>query len=123
MQIRVITDNHITPSEERNGRIEAALDDALSRFGDRVTRVEVHLSDQNSDAKSGSADKRCTMEARLAGLQPVTVSEASESIEQAYNGAVDKLQKTLDRTIGKRDNPRKRTSFSGDQVFGSDQPE
>jgi ribosome-associated translation inhibitor RaiA len=55
------------------------------------------------------------MEARLAGLQPITVSDDASSLEQALDGAAAKLEKTLNRTLGRLDDPKGRTSYAGDQ--------
>lgn len=76
----------------------------MKRFGDQITRVEVHLSDENSDKKSGKKDKRCLIEARLAGLQPLAVSHEAATMEHAVDGAVDKLMRSIDTTLGKLDN-------------------
>lgn len=63
----------------------------------RITRVEVHLADENSDQKFGDKDKSCVMEARLAGFQPVTASHKGSSLEQALAGAADTLQSSRRR--------------------------
>jgi ribosomal subunit interface protein len=117
MQIQVNTDNHVEGSDNLTRQVEAAVEDALGRFGDRITRVEVQLTDQNSSAKTGDDDKRCAMEARLAGLKPITVSARGASLEQAIDAATDKLRKTLDRTLGRLDERKGRTSFGGDQTI------
>jgi hypothetical protein len=114
MQIQVNTDSHIAGSDELTHRVEAVVEGALGRFRDRITRVEVHLNDQSSSAKAGGDDKRCLMEARLGGLQPITVSHQSASLEQALGGAAGKLQKLLERTLGRLDDPKGRTSFGDD---------
>jgi ribosome-associated translation inhibitor RaiA len=114
MQIQVNTDNHTQGSDELTQRVEDLVEGALARFGDRITRVEVQLSDQNSGQKSGGADKRCSMEARLTGLQPIVVSADAPSHDQALNSAANKLEKTLQRTLGRLDNPKGRTSFAGE---------
>ncbi len=116
MQIQVNTDNHTHGSAELTRQVEDVVQDALGRFGDRITRVEVQLSDENSRKKTGGADKRCVMEARLAGLQPITVSDEGASLEQALSGAADKLEKTLKRTLGRLEDPKGRTSYAGDQT-------
>lgn len=115
MQIQVSTDNHIEGSERLTRQVEAVVEGALGRFSDRITRVEVHLTDESSSQKSAGNDKRCGMEARLAGLQPITVSHDGSSLEQALDGAADKLEKTLKRTLGRLDDPKGRTSYAGDQ--------
>jgi ribosome-associated translation inhibitor RaiA len=117
MNIQVNTDNHIQGGVELTRQVEAVVEGALGRFGDRITRVEVHLSDESSSAKSRDDDKRCLMEARLAGLQPISVSHQGASVEQALGGAADRLETTLDRTLGRRDDPKGRTSFGGDQTI------
>jgi ribosome-associated translation inhibitor RaiA len=114
MHIQVSTDNHTAGSDELTHQVETAVEGALGRFGDRITRVEVHLTDENGGRKSGDHDKRCVMEARLAGLQPITVSDNGASLEQALNGAAGKLEKTLKRTLGRLDDPKGRTSYAGE---------
>ena len=74
MQIQVQTDNHTAGGVGLTRQVEAVVEGALERFGDRITRVEVHFTDENGSQKSSDSDKRCVMEARLAGLQPITVS-------------------------------------------------
>lgn len=116
MQVRVHTDNHIDGSQQLSGRVESAVEDALSRFGERVVSVEVHLKDVNSSSKSSDDDKHCSIEARLAGLQPVTVSHHAALLEQAIDGAAEKLERTLDRKLSRLNDPKGRTSFSGDDT-------
>lgn len=115
MQVQLNTDNHIEGSAELTSQVEGVVGSALARFGERITRVEVYLSDQNSDKKIGEADKRCVLEARVAGLQPISVREFGATIEQALDGATDKLVQTLDRQLGKLEEKKGRTSFAGDQ--------
>ena len=72
----------------------------LGRFADKVTRVEIHLSDVNSQ-KGGENDKRCLMEARVTNRQPVAVTEQAATRDQAVDGAAQKLKRSLDSTLGK----------------------
>ncbi len=101
MQIQVNTDKNIAGSVELTSQVEDIVGSALGRFGERITRVEVHLTDESSSAKARGNDKRCVMEARVAGLQPVTVSHQGSSVTQALEGAASKLERTLDRTFGR----------------------
>ncbi len=118
MQIQVNTDNHIEGSAELTRQVKAVVEEALgAHFSDRITRVEVHLTDGSSSSKARDNDKRCVMEARLAGLQPITVSHQGAALEQALDGAADKLAKTLDRTLWRLDDPKGRTSYGGDQTI------
>src|SRR5919206_4975107 len=73
MQIQINSDHHITGSPQLAGRVQALVRDSLERYSDRITRVEVHLNDLNS-VKGGSNDKRCVMEARLAGVGAISVN-------------------------------------------------
>ncbi len=114
MNIQVYTDNHIEGSAELKSQVEAVVVSALERYRDRITRVEVHLADQNSSQKFGDRDKRCLMEARLGGLQPVAVSHDAATLEQALDGAADTLQKTLDRTLGRLSDTHRGTSRSAE---------
>lgn len=104
MIIQVNTDNSIEGRRELAQQIETTVRNSLERLGGQITRVEVHLSDDNSDKKSGTKDKRCLLEARLAGLQPIAVSHQAATMEQAVDGAVDKLVRSIDATLGKLEN-------------------
>lgn len=103
MIIQFNTDNNIAGSEKLNDYFSTTLSDSLSRFSDQITRLEVHLTDENSN-KEGQNDKRCMLEARLEGHQPFAVSNNGDTIEQAVKGAADKLKSSLDTVIGRMRN-------------------
>ena len=100
MQIQVNTDKNIEGSARMSAYFTDTLHEALDRFADQVTRIEVHLSDENAQ-KEGGDDKRCLLEARLKGLKPIVVSHNAENLDFAVSGAIDKLVKSLESTIGK----------------------
>ena len=100
MHIQLNTDSHIAGREEMAARVEAVVEEALSRFSDQITRVEVHLSDENSH-KSGQNDKRCMMEARLENRRPTAVTHQAATLGQAISGAADKLQRSIESTLGR----------------------
>lgn len=100
MQIQVNTDNHIHAREQLAARVETVVEDALSRFGEQITRVEVHLSDENSH-KNGQTDKRCMIEARINGHQPTAVSHHAKTLDEAVDGAATKLQKAIGSTLAR----------------------
>ena len=102
MQIQLNTDNNLAGSENLTAQLEADVRAALDRFSGRITRVEVHLTDQNSDQKGGT-DMRCMMEARVAGRQPMSVSHEAATVDLAIDGATDKLTHALDTIFGKLD--------------------
>ncbi len=101
MLIQINTDDNVDQSDTLTKRIEATVGDILGRFADHVTRVEIHLSDENSDKKAGNSDMRCLLEARLAGRQPVAVTDEAATVEQAVDGAVRKMRRSLDSTLGR----------------------
>jgi ribosome-associated translation inhibitor RaiA len=109
MQVQVHTDNHVNGSAGLTAHVESVVTGALERFGNRVTRVEVHIGDENGH-KGGEHDKRCAMEARLSGLQPIAVTGQGTIVEAAISAAVDKLVRTIDRTLEKKYGAKGRTS-------------
>ncbi len=59
------------------------MTEALGHYGERITRVEAHLSDANSLAKANTDEIHCTLETRLVGLDPVIVKERAGTAHQA----------------------------------------
>lgn len=108
MQIHVTTDNHIQGSAELTASVCQTLEAALERFRPQLTRIEAHLSDQNSRSKRG-CDKECTLEARLAGLPPVAASATGDTVGQAVTAAADKLVTLLERRLGRLSDRRPAT--------------
>ena len=100
MQIQFNTDNNIAGKDRLKESISETLTDALSKFNDKITRLEVHLSDENGQ-KSGQNDKRCMLEARLEKLKPIAVTADAGSIDQAVDAATDKLIAALNTALGK----------------------
>lgn len=99
MQIQLNTDRNIPADPHVRAQVEAAVTGALSRFGPRITRVEVHLTDVNG--QKGGRDIRCVMEARVAGLPPVAVDEQAHTVQLASEGAARKLERALDSRLGR----------------------
>jgi ribosomal subunit interface protein len=112
MQIYVHTDHHIDGREGMTAHVEQEVAAVLSRFSHRITRIEIHLSDESAGRSTG-ADIRCLIEARPAGRTPVTVSDNAESVDQALNSAVHKLSRLLDRDDGQREDHDARASIRG----------
>jgi ribosome-associated translation inhibitor RaiA len=100
MKIQINTDHNIDGREQMAEEAEAVVESALGHLAGQITRVEVHLSDENGH-KGGTADKRCMMEARLEGHQPIAVTDQAATIEQAIEGAAGKLKSALDHVLGR----------------------
>lgn len=109
MKIQLNTDVHIDGTEALAEQVSATLKQSLERFSEHVTRVEVHLSDENG-GKSGPQDYRCMLEARLEGRQPVAVTDQAATLEQAWHGATQKLARLLNSTLGRLHDHREKTS-------------
>jgi hypothetical protein len=113
MQIQLNTDDHVQGTDSLAEWAGRELRDKLTRFRDQVTRVEVHLSDVNA-TRAGNADKRCKLEARLSGRQPVTVSHDAGKVADALQGAAAKLVRALDTALGRARDARGRESIRGE---------
>jgi ribosome-associated translation inhibitor RaiA len=101
MLIQVNTDDNIAGGEKFSRYVETEIARLLSRFSDQLTRIEIHLSDENA-AKSGGADKRCLMEARPTSHQPVSVTHDATTLEDAFTGAAKKLLRLLESDLGRK---------------------
>lgn len=110
MQVQVHTDNNINGSAGLSENVASDLTDALGRFGNQITRVEVHLRDVNGPKAVGD-DKSCLLEARLAGRQPVVVSHEAATVHQAIDGATEKLERALNHQLGKLNDRKGRTPY------------
>ncbi|HSI55122.1 MAG: HPF/RaiA family ribosome-associated protein [Ramlibacter sp.] len=102
MQVQVNTSNGIENKDTLERWAGDFLNESLARFRQEITRVEVQLSDENPLQK-GAADKRCMLEARLNGHEPLAVSHHAESQDLAFRGAAQKLINLLEHTFGKLD--------------------
>ncbi len=100
MQIQVNTGHHIANNETLTAEITQSVSDGLQRFSGRITRVEVHLKDVNGD-KGGANDKRCMLEARLEGRQPIAVTHHADTVKQAVHGAVESMERAIETTLGR----------------------
>ena len=115
MQIQVNTGSGLDNSESLQRWASEHLTQTLNRFQQDITRIEVQLSDENS-GKAGNADKRCMMEARLAGHSPVAVNHHAVTQDEAFRGAARKLLHALDHIMGKlHDHHRDRDSIRKDE--------
>lgn len=106
MQVLLNTDTHVDGRQGMADHLSTVVKEALHRFGEHVTRVEAHVTDAVSHAKSHPADFLCTLEARLVGLEPVVVKDHAPSAHQAIQGAVVKLKRAVASSIEKHD-PRR----------------
>lgn len=115
MHFQVRTDSHIPNSEELTEKIRDEVEGALAeRYEGQIRRIEVYLQDLNGH-KHGD-DKRCSIEVSLAGHQPVAAEDKAATVEDAVTGAVDKVLRVLEHTIGKLQDRGGRMSMSGEET-------
>lgn len=93
MQVLVNYSN-VDKSDSLESHVRTQIDAQLGRFAARLTRVEAHISDENA-RKSGPTDKRCTLEARPAGMKPIAVESRAADFYAAVTEAAGKLSRAL----------------------------
>ncbi len=101
MFVQISTDNQIKSDAEANERLEERVRSKLKRFEQRLTHVEVHVTDVNG-AKGGDGDKRVSLEVRANGHAPVAVHAEAHRVDNAVMLAADKAARALDHALGKR---------------------
>ena len=74
--------------------MKAVVHATLDRYGDRLRRVDVHLSDAVGD-KTGHEDKCCMIEVRRDGREAIVVMHQESTLEQAIQGAIHNLKSRL----------------------------
>lgn len=101
MLIQINTDKNIEGTAEMIAHFSSLLKESLNRFDDQVTRLEVHLSDENGKKDAGD-DKKCVLEARLKGVNPVVVTTIGATLHQSVKTAADKMYLTLEKSLEKK---------------------
>lgn len=102
MQIQIFAQGLVVPDPLRD-YVERNLKEVLRHFEERLTRVEVHLKDLNSNKKNG-VDKHCLLEARPRGLDPVAAEHDASEFRDAVHQAALKLERALHHRIDKQRN-------------------
>lgn len=100
MHIQINTDDNIQCDAILTELVSGTVKHALKYHQDQITRVEVHLADENA-SKQGQYDQRCMLEARFEGRQPVSAKAIEATLPQAVKSAAEKLARVLDTQIGR----------------------
>ncbi|MEC9067955.1 HPF/RaiA family ribosome-associated protein [Altererythrobacter marinus] len=100
MQVQFNSDSSVMGTENVAERIEASVREKLARFEERLTRVEIHVRDENA-RKGGADDKACTIEARPRGGRAIGVTERADKVDDAARRAASTLAQRLERHFGK----------------------
>jgi ribosome-associated translation inhibitor RaiA len=101
MQVQIHTDNHIEGTDAMSQWASSTVKTALERFAEQITRIEVHLSDENAGKKIRLMSIQCTLEARLEGHQPLAIKHHGANLNQAIEGATEKMSRLIDSTLGR----------------------
>lgn len=105
MQFQFNTDSSVMGTEEVATRIENQVRQKLARFEDRLTRLEVHVTDVNG-RKHCADDKHCTIEARPRGGRPIGVTGKAADVDAAARIAAGTMAERLERVFGKAERHR-----------------
>ena len=119
MQILLHSDPNTDGSHLMADHLATVVKAAMGRFGERVTRVEAHLSDANGQGRSSGGEIHCTLDAKLLGLDAIVVKDQASNAHQAIEGALRKLKRAVGTEIAKHD-PRSQRSRS--TVPAAEQP-
>jgi ribosome-associated translation inhibitor RaiA len=106
MEINVNTDNTIDRHQGLDERVRENVQGAIGRFSEQVRRVDVHLSNENSQ-KQEDGSNYCMMEARVTGYAPVVVHAHAENLHLSISNAATKLQRALDHALGRLSDKKK----------------
>jgi ribosome-associated translation inhibitor RaiA len=107
MEININTDNTIDRHQGLDERVRTNVEDAIGRFGEHVRRVDVHLSNENSQ-KHEDGSNYCMMEARVSGYAPVVVNAHAENLQLSISAAAGKLKRALDSALGRLNDKKMR---------------
>jgi ribosome-associated translation inhibitor RaiA len=100
MQVQFNSDSSVMGTDNVAERIEAAVREKIARFEDKLTRLEIHVRDENGP-KGGTNDKACTIEARPSGSKPIGVTEHANTVDAAARKAANTMAQRLERVLGK----------------------
>ena len=100
MTIQINTDKTISGEKRSVDFFTSQIAKALQRFESHITRIEVHVKDENGN-KDGFNDISCLIEARLEGRQPIAITNQANTIDLAVTGAIDKIKTAIGSILGK----------------------
>jgi ribosome-associated translation inhibitor RaiA len=100
MLIQINTDKNVEGHSRLNEFFTNEIKEKLAHFDSKITRVEVHLGDENSD-KFGKNDKRCIIEVRIEKKNPIVTTAHAETIEKSFYEAIEKVKRSLSATLEK----------------------
>lgn len=103
MQVLLNADGHTDGRQAMADYLKTEVESALGHHGERIIRVEAHLSESKDSSKAHSTEAHCSLEARLVGVDPIVVKEGAATAHQAIHGAIRKLGRAVDTQLEKHD--------------------
>lgn len=98
MKIQFNTDKTVDWDQRHDDHFTTLFNDELDRFISHITRVEVHISDENGP-KDGVNAIRCLIEVRLEGRQPIAVTNHADTLPLAIEGSLAKMKASLKKIL------------------------
>ena len=99
MRIQIHAQDPELPPEFREFA-EGRLSETLEYLSEHLTLVEVHMKDTNGQKRG--IDKRCVIEARPRGMDPIAVEHDAAHAQDALIKASEKLKNALTSRLGRR---------------------
>lgn len=107
MQVQIVAKGfHLT--DPQRGIVERRLGFALARFGERIRRVEVLLTDVNGPR--GGVDTMCKVVARIAPKGEVRAEATGIAVEEAISRAAERISR---RVLTELEHRRRAKSLAG----------
>lgn len=100
MIIQINTDKVVTGEERSSDFFTAQVAEAMKRFESHITRIEVHLKDENGK-EDGYNKISCLIEARLEGRQPIAVTNQADTTDLAFSGAINTVKSAVETILEK----------------------
>ena len=105
MTIQINTDKTLTGDKRSNDFFTSQITEVLQRFESHITRIEVHLKDENGK-KDGFNNISCLLEARIEGRKPIAITNQANTMDIAVTGAIDKIKASIESILGKLKNTK-----------------
>lgn len=105
MIIDVHTDNHIRNTENLVTQVRGIVENALDIHALRLSRVIVHLGDENG-ARRSAGDKRCLLEARVESMPDLVITHHGDDLIPTLHAACEKMDRALSSALSKRRDQR-----------------
>jgi ribosomal subunit interface protein len=113
--------SNVPLSDAITEHIDRKLDLALRHVPERVTRVTVHIADENGP--KGGLDKRCRIVVGLGGLDPIVVQDRGDDVYAVVSRAAAKVDEQVSRVTAWEHRRRARDHRRAAERLLSEPPE